>query len=273
MEPNPAISLVHAATARQVDLSLYQCGREACAPGHAYGPAVRDHYLVHVVESGCGRFVSGGATYPVTAGQGFLIRPMERTFYQADDRDPWTYIWVGFHGTRVLPLLSRAGLRRGRPVFPADPAAVRSILEAWQATPDDDTAAMGHLYLFLASLVRTGRPERPRRSDDDGAALVERAVRFLQGAYSNPVRIGALASRLGIDRTSLFRLFRKHLGMSPQAYLHRFRMERADVLLQETDLPIAEIACSVGLESQAHFTRAFRRHRGCTPGAFRKDRA
>lgn len=35
-----------------MDLNMYQCGFEDCAPGHFYGPAVRDHFLVHYIITG-----------------------------------------------------------------------------------------------------------------------------------------------------------------------------------------------------------------------------
>ncbi len=73
-------------------------GREACAPGHRYGPAKRGYHLMHIVASGCGVFCDGRREYALKAGQGFMIFPDGVTVYTADSVTPWDYVWVGFSG-------------------------------------------------------------------------------------------------------------------------------------------------------------------------------
>ena len=82
-------------------LTLYFCGSEHCTPGHSYGPAVRPHYLLHVILQGHGRYQYKGETYALQAGDAFLISPAEVTYYQADEVHPWSYAWVGFDGQAV----------------------------------------------------------------------------------------------------------------------------------------------------------------------------
>ncbi|MEG2356974.1 MAG: AraC family ligand binding domain-containing protein, partial [Clostridia bacterium] len=70
-------------------LYVIESGWENCKSGHSYGPAIRDHYLIHYVASGKGQFTAHGATYEIGAGQGFIIYPDQVTFYQADQQEPW----------------------------------------------------------------------------------------------------------------------------------------------------------------------------------------
>lgn len=79
--------------------SIYFCGHEHCQPGHSFGPAVRPHYLIHVVLSGKGIFKHQGHTYSLKSGDSFLIKPMDSTYYEADRNNPWEYAWIGFNGT------------------------------------------------------------------------------------------------------------------------------------------------------------------------------
>ena len=78
--------------------SLYVncCGLSRTEPLHSFGPALKPHYLIHYIVSGRGRLQLGGKEYPLEQGYGFLIPPEELAFYQADEADPWTYVWVGF---------------------------------------------------------------------------------------------------------------------------------------------------------------------------------
>ena len=53
-----------------IELSIFNCGLERCAPGQTWGPGIRDHYLIHLVVSGKGVFEVGGRTYEVVPGKG-----------------------------------------------------------------------------------------------------------------------------------------------------------------------------------------------------------
>ena len=85
------------------------CGYSTTAPLHSFGPAVRPHYLIHFILNGKGIFQKGDKTYHLETGQGFFIEPDELTFYQADAKEPWEYLWVGFNGTMVPELLKQIG--------------------------------------------------------------------------------------------------------------------------------------------------------------------
>jgi len=254
------------------ELSALHCGEEDCEPGHAYGPAVRDHFLVHVVLEGRGTFRAGGTGTRLVRGDGFLIRPSEVTFYEADRDDPWTYVWVGFDGTRAAALLAMAGLSDS-PVFRNDrpdalAGCLRDLREAGRGAACEEVATVGHLYRFLSILIEAHGASSPSpRALSEEYAL--RAVRYIEGAYGRPVSIGAIAAHLGIDRTHLFRVFRRHLGRSPQEYLLEYRIRKACELLRGTTLGVGEVACSVGFDQPAHFSAAFRARRGMSPREFR----
>ena len=254
------------------DLSLRQCGWEVCASGHSYGPAVRDHFLIHYILDGRGVFRSGGASIRLSKGDGFLIRPSEVTYYEADREEPWTYCWVGFDGTRAASLLAMAGLAESS-VFRYDRddflwQCLHSLREAARGAACEEIASIGYLYLFLSRLIEEHGSSTPApHAMSEEYAL--RAVRYLEGGYGMPITVGAVASHLGIDRTYLFRVFRRHLGTSPQEYLLEFRLRKACELLRRTTLSVGEIACSVGFEQPAHFSALFRRRRGMSPREFR----
>jgi len=85
---------------------------------------------------------------------------------------------------------------------------------------------------------------------------------------------GRVALRVvaGAVRMSYFhfsRAFKQSMGMTATNYIAERRIERAKKMLEETELPISEIALRSGFSSQSHFTTAFRRLAGNTPKAFR----
>ena len=95
------------------DLYLCFCGYAQCRPRHSFGPAVRPNYIIHYILRGKGSYSVGGTRFELEAGQGFLIEPGVQTFYQADQEEPWTYLWVGFDGERAAEYLQTALHDRG----------------------------------------------------------------------------------------------------------------------------------------------------------------
>lgn len=94
--------------------------------------------------------------------------------------------------------------------------------------------------------------------------------------HSDPGRpwtLSTLATEVGASRSILAERFTQALGMSPIRYLTAWRMELAAQRLAETSEPITEIAATLGYESEAAFSRAFKRHTGESPAAWRRDRA
>lgn len=258
------------------ELYLTQCGWEACAAGHCYGPAVRNHILIHYIAAGRGTFCKQGENRSLAAGEGFVIYPGETTTYTADEQDPWLYYWVGFSGAAALPLLEGMGLSAGRPVFrlPEDPAAVCACLEDIHAQAamggSGALRAQGRLFQFLAMLAdATGAGARrhlPAGQVDYTAA----AIRYVQEHYATGLTVDALAAHIGIDRSQLFRVFRSRLGMGPQQYILAFRVSQARRLLAETTMPLHRVAEASGFSSPTHMGVAFRREHGITPGEYRR---
>lgn len=254
-------------------LYVIQCGEEVCESGHAFGPAVRDHYLVHFVASGCGKLFADGREYKVTEGQGFLILPGERTFYQASQSDPWHYAWVGYRGARAEEVTKLAGIGREKRVFSAQDARA-----AWQVLSEmrqdarrlrlGQMAALGGLYRFLSLCAPEHDPASPVPLAGE---YLDKAMWYLEGNYDRGVSIQGTADFVGLSRSQLYRVFMEACGQPPKAVLMDIRLRRARQLLAGSTLTVEEIARQVGLNTSAQLGAAFRRCYGVSPGHYRKN--
>ena len=83
------------------------------------------------------------------------------------------------------------------------------------------------------------------------------------------VALRAVALDVHMSYFHFSRAFKQSMGMTATNYIAERRIERAKKMLEETELPISEIALRSGFSSQSHFTTAFRRLAGATPKAFR----
>ena len=90
------------------------------------------------------------------------------------------------------------------------------------------------------------------------AAVVRRALRLIEAGALDEDSVEALAGRLGIGPRHLLRLFVRHVGASPLAVAQTRRLHFAVCLLEETALPITEIALAAGFGSSRRFNDAFR---------------
>jgi AraC-like DNA-binding protein len=96
----------------------------------------------------------------------------------------------------------------------------------------------------------------------------------LELMHENPARrwtIQKLAKASGVSRAVLARQFAAALGAPPFRYLAELRLRRAAELLVTTEASLAEIAALIGYDSEFAFNRAFKRHHGVPPGAFRRQ--
>lgn len=256
---------------RQGGLFVCQCGREACEAGHQYGPAVRDHFLIHFVASGRGTFWTENAAYPVEAGQGFCIFPGQVTTYRASGRAPWTYSWVGYAGLDAALLTKQIGIVRERPVFdcPEPEAAqdmLRRMMEMASQRRMGQMAALGMLYQLLAQMG-----EGLQRGDSDVYGEVyQRARWYMEGNYERPISVEDVAAFVGLSRSQLYRVFQRVSGTSPKESLTEIRLNRARMLLEGTALTADAIAASVGIGSAARLGVLFRQRLGTTMRAYRE---
>lgn len=98
------------------------------------------------------------------------------------------------------------------------------------------------------------------------------ALRLIHGRPTAPWTLDTLAREIGLSRSSLAERFTAYVQMPPMQYLARWRLQIAARLLETPNLSVAQAAAEVGYQSEAAFNRAFKRHTGLTPGAWRRER-
>ena len=83
---------------------------------------------------------------------------------------------------------------------------------------------------------------------------------------SHPISTADLANILHCSRAGVFRAFRQSFGNTPGQYITNVRIRHAQLLLQSTDMTVAQIASAVGIPDAAYFSKLFHRLSGCPAG-------
>lgn len=102
------------------------------------------------------------------------------------------------------------------------------------------------------------------------AATVARGMHLIQAGFLDRASVGELAEKLGIGPRHLSRLFLRHAGASPSEVAATRRIQVAKRLIDETAMPLSEIAFVAGFGSVRRFNDAFRATYGRPPSAFRR---
>jgi AraC-like DNA-binding protein len=100
--------------------------------------------------------------------------------------------------------------------------------------------------------------------------VVGRALSLLHGAPAEPWTVELLARRVAVSRSVLGERFAAVLGVPPMRYLAQWRLQLASHLLRSSSATLPAIAKRVGYDSEAAFSRAFKRELGLPPATWRR---
>ncbi|QYR22344.1 AraC family ligand binding domain-containing protein [Paenibacillus sp. sptzw28] len=120
---------------------------------HRWGPGVRDVYSLHYIVSGKGTLETRNTSFPLKAGESFVILPYTEIYYYPDPQDPWEYVWIEFKGDEVPHLLSITEFAPDKPVAAEAPSNLEpmyGIASNADAKPFEKMRSDAELRLLLS---------------------------------------------------------------------------------------------------------------------------
>ena len=264
-------SLTYVLKKCNVLLSVIEYGWEVHKAGSSYGPAERDYYILHFITKGKGRFVIGDKEYILKKGDCFLLPPKITTYYEADKKNPYIYYWVGFDGIESKGLLEKTGLvlDDNYVIHPKNFNSVFEMFSNFDVSTTNNSAIpyqlVGKLYLLFSEIMSDQSSENEQKSN-----YVDLAINYMNLNYAKNISIELLSRIVGVDRTYFYRLFKESTKISPKEYLSNLRVEKAKMLLCNSNMNIKEIALSVGFSNYLSFERVFKEKSGVNPTIYRK---
>lgn len=162
-------------------------------------------------------------------------------------------------------------------VLPMTPFISRAADELACANPDSPlhqlqvrANAAELLWLALEQLLDVYQPKRPsRRLTPKERRLLNEVREVLDCTFTDPPTIPELARLVGIGEEKLCHGFRQLYATTVHGYAQARQMARARELLENSGMPITQIAQEVGYEHATNFTRAFKQYFGAPPRSLR----
>ena len=131
------------------------------------------------------------------------------------------------------------------------------------------------LDILVIQAIRTWLESDPAANSGWFAALQDAQIGKAIGlVHHDPVRdwtLESLAIEVGMSRSAFAARFMALVGEPPMQYLRRWRMHVAENLLKESNAPLSELADHLGYQSEAAFSRAFKKCIGASPGSVRRN--
>lgn len=231
-----------------------------------------DFLLVHTL-SGSGRFGGADGDLMVGAGDSVLLRPGVRHDYgTAAGAGHWELAYAHFHARADwMPLLDWPPIHGWLGHIPTAGDAHRRVAAALRVAAGTRSGALARGELFSVNALEQALlwldTQNPLRTRLDERVLS--VTEYIATHFADALDVEALASIVHLSPSRLSHLFAKHLGVSPQRYVERERMLRAQQLLDLTNRPIADIAREVGWDDPLYFSKRFRHFAGASPTDYR----
>ena len=253
------------------DIQVYEVGRQKCPPRHSYGPIVRGRFILHYVVDGQGKLCMHGKEYLLQGGGAFVIYPQELAYYEADEINPWRYLWVIFDGPKAEEILRSIGVTEEQPLFyPKERnSELLTCMERLLHDQEQEYLTISNFYALLQTM-KNGTMEQNEQKNQPQQYYTDKIKRYIEYRYVEDVKVSELAEHCGLNRSYMTKCFTEDTGVSPKEYLMQYRMTKAKELLAGAELPISNVAYAVGYSDPLAFSKMFKKREGMSPLEYRE---
>ena len=198
--------------------------------------------------------------------------------YRPDTDTGWTTLWIGFGGDLANRLVGGAGFNKGGEV-----RAIPDEHHFHQLLADMVSDILGNVRagvystaaripLLIAALIDDGSGANDS-SDFDVSEQIHLAQQHMLEHCGEEIDFDSLSSSLGMTYRSFRYLFAKETGTSPLQYHLSVKLSRAKNLLKSSDIPIEEIAHTLGFKTNWYFAHFFTKATGISPRDYRRTQS
>ena len=214
----------------------------------------------------------------IKANQYVMISGGEDYSYGADEKDPWSLYWIYFDGTKAQLMCKDHDKPLNASSVIDSHASYRIELfeEIYFMLSDGRNiermtyaSLCFHHLLATLTFVDLYSVATNRRKPSDN--FVHVAIAYMSEYVESTLPINELAAKCGYSRSHFTHVFTREMGMAPKEYFLRMKVNRACLLLKNTNESIIEIAMRMGFGEGQYFSRTFKKVMGITATQYRKQ--
>ena len=242
--------------------------------GRGPRPHWHEHLELIYIDDGSFTISSGGQSYDVAPGDLVIINCNEVHYFA--NRHSGRYMTVIINPKFFEDVDFKNILLK--PYIKADSHTANCIKEIFrekeQQLPGYDMKIKSLTYELIAQLVRNHTAEKLSETDalarNKKITRITRILHYISLHYSTDISTSELAREFNFSEHYFCHFFKEHTGQSPVSYINRYRVQKASVMLRNTDYTIADIASATGFDDTNYFSRIFKKYMGQSPSTYKK---
>lgn len=235
------------------------------------GPLLLFQYTV----AGEGKLQINDEIITITSSMAFLVEiPSDHCYYYEPNEQGWEFIFLLIRPHSIMPLWNDIVKQLGRfPLLPIDSSPIEALIKLFLAAKEgaitDPYTASSYVYNFFMEFKKWANSNSIQSAMPPAIA---KAVQWIDHHFANMISLEQLAEQVGLSKYHFLRSFTKAVGMTPNDYVNRKRIEHSIQLLLSTENSLEQIAQAVGYSNASYYIRVFRKMLGQTPATFRSHK-
>ena len=240
--------------------------------------SAENHCIFHYTLKGRGSCYNEFGKYDVLPGQGFLSivhDPMSGYAYPDDGTEEWEFICFCFENGNAVEM-AREMIRTHGTIYNLDRynealIEMENVAHQEERPPQAPFESARFFYQLYSDLIASALAGNKSYANMEFHHHIRSAQSIIREEIDRNPSVEEVAFRLGLSREHLSRMFKSETGKMLKDYIREERILRACRLLQNTDMPIHEIAERMSFSSNANFVRYFHSTMKITPSVFRRE--
>ncbi|QJB31935.1 helix-turn-helix transcriptional regulator [Chitinophaga oryzae] len=145
------------------------------------------------------------------------------------------------------------------------PTLVRSIARQKAAPLGYEMEAQGIIRQIVSRFLQQAADKNLRIDK-----RIRQSLHYIRTHLDRPISVDTLAESCFLTKDHFIRLFKKDMGSTPGKYIQEQKIEKARRMIMTRDIPVKDLAYSLGFENDAYFNRFFKKMTGENPGSYKK---
>lgn len=253
-----------------VPLILDVVGITPPSPNYFVSRKCCDHYIIMHITKGFGNLTYNDTEYKLKTGDTVILLPGSKHEYFADKDNPFEFIWVNFFCDYMDSFIRN--LQLNEPVY-SDTHCEQTMLEIFRLakeTPDNNRIC--YIVIRLINQLLLDLSEKVVFDNDKLNSLAHAIKEELDNFIYTNITIEAVAKKLFISKSRLYREFQTISSFSPYQYVLNMKINMAKSLLFRTNDTVSKISSTLSFADEFHFSNLFKKKTGFSPAEYRKNK-